>query len=167
MAEDLWDVLTRHGINARIYVGNISENISSIRDADHAWVLAQVGQDSYVAIEATGGFLVCPDPRFCSMNDPFYYRGFAFGSPEELEAAMEKARHPCPDGYVFGNDSLCHPACGDGYCANGSFCVSGQCRKCAAGYVVGEDLLCHPECPAGSGRYCSSGVCRNGACLPD
>ena len=144
MSEDLWGVLTERGINATMYVGNIHENITSIRDANHAWVMAQVAPDTYVAIETTGGFLVCPDPRFCSQDNPRYYRGFVFASPEDLEDAMEKARHPCPDGYVFGQDRLCHPACGSGYCANGSFCVSGQCRKCPAGSVAGEDLLCHP-----------------------
>ena len=91
----------------------------------------------------------------------------------------------CLDGYVLGDDSLCHEQCGKGYCTGDSQCFDNQCLTCSPGFylaidgqcyaesgnitcpggdVYGTDDLCHPEC--GSGMYCTGdSQCYNGQCL--
>jgi hypothetical protein len=62
----------------------------------------------------------------------------------------------------MGDDNLCHPECGSGYCRGNSVCVNGECKGCNAGYVLGTDYQCHLEC--GSGYCTGNSVCINGEC---
>ena len=159
MASDIWDMLKAQGINAKINVGNVNKDITDIKDADHAWVLAEIAPNSYLALEATGGYSVQ------KADNPRYYYGWSFDNPKELKDALDKLKHPCSAGYVLGNDNLCHEACGGNtYCTGKSICVNGQCKGCDSGYILGDDLKCHQPC-GGATNYCTgTSVCINGQC---
>jgi hypothetical protein len=58
MACDVWDMVIAKGIDAKIVVGNIKEDIASIAQANHAWVLAEISDGEWLALETTGGFTV-------------------------------------------------------------------------------------------------------------
>ena len=165
MARDVWNMVKTQEINAKIVVGNIDKDTTSISEATHVWVLAEVSPDEWVAMETTGGYLVCDDPDICLVSNSRYYRGFQFSDPKELDDSLEELRHPCPDGYVLGSDQLCHPACGGSqYCTGDSICIDGECKGCSEGYIIGEDLKCHKPCGSAD-TYCSGdSVCVNGRC---
>jgi len=166
MSQDVWDMVKTKGITAVIYIGNVDNDISTITDSNHAWVMAEVSPDRWIAMETTGGFLVCADNEVCSVNNDRYYHGYKFSNPKELQAYMDILEHPCEDGYILGDDALCHPACGGNqYCTGDNICMNGECRGCNAGYIIGQDYRCHQECPIGSGKYCINGVCgKDGNC---
>ncbi|NOR48720.1 MAG: hypothetical protein GQ533_11870 [Methanosarcinaceae archaeon] len=75
MAQDIWNMLKTQGINAEIIIGNveISEPIT-LEDCNHAWILAEVSPDVWMAIEGTGGYLV--------YDNEGYYKGFTFKDPK-------------------------------------------------------------------------------------
>lgn len=56
MACDVWDMVLAKGIHAKIVVGDIDEDITSIAQANHAWVLAEVSEGEWMALEATAGY---------------------------------------------------------------------------------------------------------------
>jgi hypothetical protein len=160
MAIDVWNMVETQGVHAIIKAGAVDKDITEIRDVNHAWVMAEVAKDEWIALETTGGYLVCPIPVTCLQNNSRYYTGWNYASPKEFKEYLDKIKHPCPDGYVLGNDQKCHEACGGNtYCSEGTVCVNGRCRSCPTGYILGQDILCHQECPAGSGRYCITGTC--------
>jgi len=78
MACDIWDMLIARGINAKIAIGNVKQGINSIEDVNHAWVMAEVSPDGWLAIECTGGYLV-----YYSDNNLYYY-GITLNNPKEL-----------------------------------------------------------------------------------
>jgi hypothetical protein len=166
MSSDVWNMLETKNINALIVVGNVDKDITSIQEANHVWVVAEVSPNEWIALETTGGYLVCDDSDICAASNPRYYEGWNFENPKELKDALEKLKHPCEDGYVLGSDQLCHPACGGGkYCIGNSICVDGECRSCSEGYILGEDLKCYLPCGS-STTYCSGdSVCVNGRCV--
>jgi uncharacterized Zn finger protein (UPF0148 family) len=86
MASDIWDMLKAQGINAKINVGNVDKDITKIGDANHAWVLAEVAPNQYLALEATGGFSV---PQ---TENPRYYYGWTFYNPKQLKNYMQLSR---------------------------------------------------------------------------
>lgn len=144
MSSDIWDMLKTQGINAKIVVGNVDKDITSIDDANHVWVLAETSPEIWIALETTGGYLVCPDKNICSVNNPRYYHGWGFNTPKEFKDALDKMKHPCSEGYILGDDNLCHQACGGNrYCTGDSVCVNGRCIGCAPGYYLGTDLRCY------------------------
>jgi len=98
-----------------------------------------------------------------SVSNPRYFTGWKFENPKVLNDAMEMLEHPCPDGYVFGEDQKCHPSCGGShYCIGDSICVNGECVACDEGYILGDDLQCHKQCGS-TRKYCTGdGVCVNG-----
>lgn len=164
MSSDVWDMLKTRGIKAKIQVGNVDKSISSIEDADHAWVLAEVGDNTWVALETTGGYLVCSNKDYCSINNPLYFEGWSFDSPAAYKKMVDAMKHPCEEGYVLGKDDLCHPACGSGYCTGKSICINGECKGCDSGYIIGDDMKCHKACGSGQ-TYCSGdSICINGQC---
>jgi hypothetical protein len=85
MSQDVWDMVETKGISAIINVGNVTQNINTIQEADHTWVLAEVSPGEYIALETTGGYLVCSDPSICAVNNPRYYIGWNFKTPKELQ----------------------------------------------------------------------------------
>jgi len=83
MAMALWSQVTTRGFAAKIMIGDVKEEMRSIFDANHAWVLADVGLGRYLALEATGGFVSYESEA------PGYYFGHAFAHPKELKDYME------------------------------------------------------------------------------
>lgn len=166
MSCDIWDMLKTQGIIAKIYVGNVESDISKIEDANHAWVVAEITSNNWIALETTGGFLVCSDARYCAVDNPRYYRGWSFDSPREYKETIEKLKHPCGEGYVLGDDNLCHLACGgSSYCTGNSVCVNGKCVGCEPGYILGSDMKCHKPCGSAT-SYCSGdSICVDGECI--
>ncbi len=78
MACDIWDMLIARGINAKIAIGNVKQEVNSIDDVNHAWVMAEVSPGEWLAIECTGGYLV-----YSSDNNLYYY-GIFFNNPKQL-----------------------------------------------------------------------------------
>jgi len=83
MAMDVWNMLKAQQIEAVIQVGNIQNAVSNITEVDHAWVLAKISPDGYLALEATGGYAV-PEQK-----NGLYYKGWSFGSPREYKSYIE------------------------------------------------------------------------------
>ncbi|VVB52338.1 Uncharacterised protein [uncultured archaeon] len=122
--------------------------------------------------------------------------GFLFSCNDPVSRVIKRIAPPvfnffvpeCQQGYVYGQDRLCHPECGTGtYCTGDAVCYNGRCLSCDpgytlgegglcypqynsqgdacdTGYLLGEDRLCHPEC-GNSGTYCLDSVCFNNQCL--
>jgi TM2 domain-containing membrane protein YozV len=86
MASDVWDMLKTQGINAKINIGKIDADITNIKDADHAWVLAEVTPNSYLALETTAGYSVLKS------ENPRYYSGVSFNNPGQLKKYMQLNR---------------------------------------------------------------------------
>ena len=166
MATDVWDMVKTQGINAKIELGNVDKDVTTLQDANHAWVLAEISHGEWIALETTGGFLVCDNQNICAVNNPRYYKGWSFNTPKELKDVTDKMKHPCSEGYVLGTDNLCHQACGGNtYCTGSSVCINGQCRGCNPGYILGDDLKCHQSCGT-TNNYCTgNSVCLNGQCV--
>ncbi|CAD6491438.1 MAG: hypothetical protein FFODKBPE_00150 [Candidatus Argoarchaeum ethanivorans] len=76
MACDVWNMLKTKGINAKIAVGNVDLDECGIEDWNHAWVMAEVSPNTWLAIECTGGYVVYENPR--------YYHGHGFNNPKSL-----------------------------------------------------------------------------------
>jgi hypothetical protein len=93
MSQDVWDMVETKGINATIRVGNVMEKVSTINGADHAWVMAEVAPDQWVALETTRGLLVCPDPNYCAVNNPLYFYGWDFANPKELQDFLKTGEY--------------------------------------------------------------------------
>ncbi len=100
MSEDVWDMVGTQGINAKIVLGNLQKNVSTIEDINHAWVIAEVTPDRWVAMETTAGYLSCPDPNYCAVNNPRYFMGWDFPSPKEMQDFLKTGRSP---DYMQGN----------------------------------------------------------------
>jgi hypothetical protein len=85
MAIDVWNMIESRGINARIVVGDTSHRADSIENATHAWVVAEVRPGSWVAVEPTGGYLICDDgvENICEKTNPLYYEGWMYENPIE------------------------------------------------------------------------------------
>lgn len=105
MAIDIWGLIERKGIDAKIVVGNPDKPISTLSDIKHAWILAEVAPTLWVAVETTASRIVYYD------ENPGYYRGFAFDVYSEYTkhdnlrnkynerlTSLNKSRE------VFGND---------------------------------------------------------------
>jgi len=95
MASDVWDMLKTQGINAKLNVGRVDQDISDIKDANHVWVLAEVAPNSYLALEATGGYSVQ------KTDNPRYYYGWSFYNPKQLKNYLQlnKQRNDAIDKY--------------------------------------------------------------------
>jgi hypothetical protein len=84
MAQDVWDMLKAKGINAKIQIGNIELSPPiTLKDVNHAWVLAEIEPDSYLAVETTGGYIVYGE------TNPNYYTGFSFKDPKNYRSFTE------------------------------------------------------------------------------
>jgi predicted nuclease with TOPRIM domain len=80
MAAEVWNMLKAQGIDSVMVVGNIDKAIGDILQSNHAWVLAEVAPGDYLALEATGGYVV-PESE-----NPLYYRGWSFDSPSDIKS---------------------------------------------------------------------------------
>ncbi|GAG26399.1 unnamed protein product, partial [marine sediment metagenome] len=82
MASEVWNMLKAQGINARVVVGNIDTvtPITDILQSDHAWVLAEISPEEYLALETTAGYVVTRS------ENSLYYHGWYFDSPADLKS---------------------------------------------------------------------------------
>lgn len=85
MVKAFWYKATTEGYKVKIVVGDPSHDISDIRDAHHAWCLVFMegeGSSGWLAIEVTTAHAMWGE------DNPRYYRGFFFDSPEELPGGI-------------------------------------------------------------------------------
>jgi TPR repeat protein len=61
MACDVWNMVVSKHIPARIAAGDVHNDIASIAQANHAWVLAEISDGEWLALETTAGFAIRPD----------------------------------------------------------------------------------------------------------
>jgi hypothetical protein len=78
MACEVWDMVRTKGIEARIQVGNVENDINSMAEANHAWVMAEVAPGKWLALETTGGYVVNQS------KNARYYSGHSFSNPKEF-----------------------------------------------------------------------------------
>jgi len=84
MAQDVWDMLKAQGINAKISIGNIDKpSPITLEDVNHAWVMAEIEPDTYIAVETTGGYIVYGE------TNSNYYSGFSFKDPKNYRSFTE------------------------------------------------------------------------------
>jgi len=81
MAMDVWNMLQKENINSQLVIGDVKNDIQYPWEANHAWVLAEIDTDEWLALEATGGFV--------ERDNPLYYQGWFFNSPLELKEYRE------------------------------------------------------------------------------
>jgi len=82
MAQDLWNILETKGINSEIMIGNVdSFGPVTLEDCNHAWVIAEVSSNTWLAIECTGGYVV--------YDNDLYYRGFSFNNPKNYQRFLD------------------------------------------------------------------------------
>ncbi len=79
MACDVWNMVKTKGIQAMIKVGNVDREITSLAEANHAWVLAEMVPGEWLALETTAGRIIYQD------ENPRYYRGWSFENPKKLK----------------------------------------------------------------------------------
>jgi hypothetical protein len=80
MAIDVWNMVKTQGINTEIAVGNMDDPNADWTEYNHAWVLAEVSSDTWLALETTGGYVT---------YDENYYSGYFFDSPREFKEYLE------------------------------------------------------------------------------
>ena len=83
MAEDVWNMVVTKGMNAEIKVGNINQDINDIRNANHAWVVAEISHNNWLALEPTGGYIVY------YRDNPRYYTGWDFKNPKDFREYLD------------------------------------------------------------------------------
>jgi hypothetical protein len=83
MSMEVWNMLQARGIKALIVVGDIETLIDDILLSTHAWVLAEIEENRYLALETTGGYVV-----YNSEND-LYYKGWYFKNPADMKSYNE------------------------------------------------------------------------------
>ena len=86
MATDVWNMLKAQRISAQIVIGNVDAYITDVTAVTHAWVLAEVSPDNYLALESTGGYVVFPD------ENELYFKGWTFDNPKEYKRYKELRR---------------------------------------------------------------------------
>ncbi|MDD5473835.1 MAG: hypothetical protein PHU34_06765 [Candidatus Methanoperedens sp.] len=83
MANDVWNMLKTKGINAKIQIGNVDKDNATLFESNHAWVLAEISADKWLALETTGGYLVSFE------DNPRYYRGWYFYTPKQFKKYLQ------------------------------------------------------------------------------
>jgi len=79
MANDVWNMLKTKGINAKISIGNVNKDNTTIFEYNHAWVLAEVSANKWLPLETTGGYSV----SFAA--NPRYYGKHSFYTPKQFK----------------------------------------------------------------------------------
>lgn len=83
MANGVWDILKTRGVNAKIQIGNIDKDFPTLFECNHAWVLAEISADRWLALEPTAGRLVY------SEDNPRYYKGWNFYTPKQFKKYLQ------------------------------------------------------------------------------
>ena len=85
MACDVWNQVIAAGINAEIAVGNIEKHSYTktyeYKDINHAWVLAEVSPNVWIAIECTAGRTIGEEE-----NKLYYHPYICFQNPKQLHS---------------------------------------------------------------------------------
>lgn len=82
MAQDVWNILETKGINSEIWIGNVDRiGPVTLKDCNHAWVMAEISPNGWLAIECTGGYVVYDNEQ--------YYRGFSFKNPKNYQRFLD------------------------------------------------------------------------------
>jgi hypothetical protein len=87
MAMDVWNMLKAQGIDAVIQIGSAEKTVTNMVDSEHAWVIAEIDNGQYLALETTSGEAVT------KAENPLYYTGWAVESPakyNEFEELMQE-----------------------------------------------------------------------------
>ena len=95
MACDVWNMVFSRGINAKIVVGDVKEDITSVAQAKHAGVLAEISNGEWLALECTGGYVVRYD------ENKRYFFGCRFSTPKEYRD-FEQLKRQYNDAIVKG-----------------------------------------------------------------
>jgi len=75
MACDVWEMLENEGIHAKIMIGSLDREVANISEADHAWVVAEIAPNKWLALDPTEGQ---------SATNPLYYIGWHFLTPTDF-----------------------------------------------------------------------------------
>ena len=75
MACDVWELLETEGIHAKIMIGRLDREVANISEADHAWVVAEIAPNKWLALDPTEGQ---------SATNPLYYIGWHFATPTDF-----------------------------------------------------------------------------------
>ena len=76
MACDVWEMLETEGIHAKIMIGRLDREVANLSEADHAWVVAEVSPNTWLALDPTEGQ---------SATNPLYYSGWHFATPTDFK----------------------------------------------------------------------------------
>jgi len=77
MARDVWDLLETEGIHSKIMIGRLDREVANISEADHAWVVAEIAPNKWLALDPTEGQPV---------TNPLYYIGWHFATPIDFRS---------------------------------------------------------------------------------
>jgi len=80
MASDVWNELKTERINALIGIGRLDQGTYKLTESNHAWVLAEIEPNQWLALETTGGYVVY------GYDNSRYYGGWYFYTPRELKS---------------------------------------------------------------------------------
>ena len=86
MAAEIWNMLKTLGIKSIMVVGNIDTPSTDILQSNHAWLLAEVEPNTYLAVECTGGYTVT------KAENPNYYQGWYYSTPETLKQYFDDVK---------------------------------------------------------------------------
>lgn len=86
MAAEIWNMLKTFDINSLMVVGSVDTGTTNILQSTHAWLLAEVDNSQYLAVECTGGYTVP-----ISQN-ALYYRGWYYSNPETLKQYFDDVK---------------------------------------------------------------------------
>lgn len=79
MASDVWNQLKTEGINAEIGIGRVDRDVYKLSESNHAWVLAEIEPNKWLALETTGGYVVY------AYDNLRYYGGWSLYNPQKLK----------------------------------------------------------------------------------
>jgi len=80
MASDVWNILETKGVKAIIRTGSVKKQITTFTEVDHAWVMAEVAPNKWLALETTSGEAIEYD-----LNPLYYDVGWSFSNPSQLK----------------------------------------------------------------------------------
>ena len=86
MAAEIWNMLKTFNITSLMVVGSVDQGVTNILQSTHAWLMAEVDNNQYLAVECTGGYTVP-----ISQNG-LYYRGWYYNTPETLKQYFDDVK---------------------------------------------------------------------------
>jgi hypothetical protein len=101
MASDVWNILETKGVKAIIRTGSVKKRITTFTEVDHAWVMAEVAPNKWLALETTSGEAIEYD-----LNPLYYDVGWSFSNPGQLKdfILLNKQYDEAHAKYIAAND---------------------------------------------------------------